>query len=442
MAGSALGGAAQQIATPAMSRFMDPSQTGGATNVVRQPGGMAPAPTAATGGKGGGSAAYPAPQRETVNQVTGVGAPAGGFNINQAAAGGLQAAMQGTAAGMNYQPMQVGAASYRPATATSQGFQAAKAGSTGYNASTIAGAAPIRAQNVQAGQIASTNLGAYTNPYETQVVNTALGDLERSRQMQQNQLGAQASAARAFGGSRQGIAEAETNRAFAQQAANTAAQLRQAGYGQAQQLAGQDIATRMQAGLANQQAGLTAQGQTAANVLAAQQANQAARNQAGQFGAAAANQAALQNAANLQAARQFGAGAANTAALQNQAARNQASQFGASAQNAAMMANQAAGLQGAQQRLGAASQMGQLGQQAFNTSQAITNQQLQQGTLQQALQQQLIDAARGQYAGFTGAPAASLAAPLAALGVVPNQSTTTQSQQPGLFNYLSLPFML
>lgn len=378
MAGSAMGGAAQQIATPAMSRFMDPSQTGGATNVVRQPGGMAPAPAAATGGKGGGSAAYPAPQRETVNQVTGVGAPAGGFNINQAAAGGLQAAMQGTAAGMNYQPMQVGAASYRP--------------------SDVAGAAPIRAQNVQAGQIASTNLGAYTNPYETQVVNTALGDLERSRQMQQNQLGAQASAARAFGGSRQGIAEAETNRAFAQQAANTAAQLRQAGYGQAQQLAGQDIATRMQAGLANQQAGLTAQQATAGNMLQAQLANQAARNQAGQFGA--------------------------------------------SAQNAAMMANQAAGLQGAQQRLGAASQMGQLGQQAFNTSQAITNQQLQQGTLQQALQQQLIDAARNQYAGFTNAPTASLNAPLAALGATPNQSTTTTSQQPGLFNYLSLPFMI
>ena len=107
-----------------------------------------------------------------------------------------------------------------------------------------------------------------------------------------------------------------------------------------------------------------------------------------------------------------------------------------------MMANQAAGLQGAQQRLGAASQMGQLGQQAFNTSQAITNQQLQQGTLQQALQQQLIDAARGQYAGFTNAPTASLNAPLAALGATPQTSTTTQSQQPGLFNWLSLPFML
>jgi hypothetical protein len=61
--------------------------------------------------------------------------------------------------------------------------------------------------------------------------------------------------------------------------------------------------------------------------------------------------------------------------------------------------------------------------------------------MQQALQQTLIDAARQQYAGYTGAPQASLAAPLAALGVVPNQSTTTQSVQRGLFDYLTLPFM-
>jgi len=54
------------------------------------------------------------------------------------------------------------------------------------------------------------------------------------------------------------------------------------------------------------------------------------------------------------------------------------------------------------------------------------------------LQQALIDAARGQYAGFTGAPQQALALPLAALGATPNQSTTTQSKNPGLFDYLSL----
>jgi hypothetical protein len=212
--------------------------------------------------------------------------------------------------------------------------------------------------------------------------------------MQQNQLGAQASAAGAFGGSRQGIAEAETNRAFAEQAARTASGLRQSGYQQAQQLAGQDIATQMQAGLANQ----------------------AALNQAGQFGASAANQAALQN----------------------QAALNQQRQFGATQGMTAQQLNQGAGLQGAQFRLGAASQMGNLGQQAFNTSQAIQQQQMQQGLMQQGLMQQLIDAARGQYAGAIGAPQQSLGLPLAALGAAPAPQSTTETMKPGLLQYLQV----
>ena len=91
-----------------------------------------------------------------------------------------------------------------------------------------------------------------------------------------------------------------------------------------------------------------------------------------------------------------------------------------------------------QARLGAASQLGALGQQAFGTGQAIQQQQMQQGLMQQMLQQSLIDAARGQYAGYTGAPQAALAAPLAALGATPEQYTTTKSMQPGLFNYLQL----
>ena len=68
---------------------------------------------------------------------------------------------------------------------------------------------------MQAGQIASTDLGQYTNPFESQVVQNTLGDIERQRQMSLNQTGAKATAAGAFGGSRQGVMEAETNRAFA-----------------------------------------------------------------------------------------------------------------------------------------------------------------------------------------------------------------------------------
>jgi hypothetical protein len=139
-----------------------------------------------------------------------------------------------TAAGQAQQPFNIN-------QAVAQGVQAAgmtTAGGLGY----------------QAPQLATTSLQPYMNPYESQVVGQTLSDLERARQMQQNMLGAQATRAGAFGGSRQGIAEAETNRAFAEQAARTAGQLRAIGFGQAQQAAQQDIATQMAAQARQQQA--------------------------------------------------------------------------------------------------------------------------------------------------------------------------------------------
>ena len=270
------------------------------------------------------------------------GSASGGFNVNQAAASGLQGSMQGTQAEMGYQPMQVRATDYSAA------------------------------QMGPAGQVAGADLSAYTNPYESQVVQQSLTDLGGAQEKALNQMGAQATAARAFGGSRQGIAEAETRKSYADQAARMVSGLRQSGYQQAQQLAGQDIARQMQADAANQAA--------------------------------------------LNAQRMFGASQGMTA----------------------QQLNQGAGLQGAQFRLGAAGQMGNLGQQAFGTSQAIQQQQMQQGLMQQGLQQQLIDAARGQYAGYTGAPQQSLGLPLAALGATPVPQSTTNTMKPGLFNYLQL----
>lgn len=108
--------------------------------------------------------------------------------------------------------------------------------------------------------IASTDLTKYTNPYETQVVNQSLQDLERARQMQANQLGAQASQAGAFGGSRQAIMESELGRNYLDQAARTASGLRQAGFQNAQQLAGQDIGYGLQ-GSQNRQAAASTLGQ-------------------------------------------------------------------------------------------------------------------------------------------------------------------------------------
>ena len=202
----------------------------------------------------------------------------GGFNVNQASAGALQGAL-----GATQQAMQ----------------------------------GPL-------------NVGAYANPYTSEVIDRTQQDIARQQQMAQNQLGAQATAAKAFGGSRQGVAEGVMAGEYGRMAGDIAAQQRQANYSQA-----------LQAAMADRQA-----------------------------------------------------------------------------------------------RLGAASQLGGLGQQAFQTGQTIQQQQAQQGLLQQGIQQALIDAARQQYAGYTGAPMQALQAPLAALGQTTVPQSTTKSEDQGLFGLI------
>ena len=118
----------------------------------------------------------------------------GSYNVNQAAADGQQAAMGGTFAGMGYNGQDV---------------------------------------------------GQHMNPYTTGVIDAAQGDLERQRQMTMNQVGADATAAGAFGGSRHGIMEAETNRAFADAGAQMAAGLRHQGFTTAQDASRSNAALRL-----------------------------------------------------------------------------------------------------------------------------------------------------------------------------------------------------
>jgi hypothetical protein len=96
-------------------------------------------------------------------------------------------------------------------------------------------------------QTVAQAMEGYQNPYTQQVIDTTLADIERSRQVAQGQGAARAVAARAFGGSRQGVAEAETNRAALEQSARTAAQLRSAGFETAAGLGARDIAAAQQA---------------------------------------------------------------------------------------------------------------------------------------------------------------------------------------------------
>lgn len=88
------------------------------------------------------------------------------------------------------------------------------------------------------------NVQRYMSPYTQNVIDATMRDIGRERDVALNELGAAASAAGAFGGSRQGVAEAETRRAFAETAADTAARLREAGYTQAAAMAQADLAAR------------------------------------------------------------------------------------------------------------------------------------------------------------------------------------------------------
>lgn len=93
------------------------------------------------------------------------------------------------------------------------------------------------------------NLGMvqqYMNPYEQQVIQGTLGDIERVRQGQISQEGAQATAAKAFGGSRQGVTRSLVDEAALRNATNAVAQLRQTGFTQAQNLGLSQEALRQQ----------------------------------------------------------------------------------------------------------------------------------------------------------------------------------------------------
>jgi hypothetical protein len=134
------------------------------------------------------------------------------------------------------------------------------------------------------------SIGSYMNPYTAQVRANALGDLEAARQAAIQQTGERANAARAFGGSRQGVAEALTNQGFAKQAATLGTTLNEQAFNQAMAMQQADIGRRSAADIANQQAGL--QGAQLRLGGASQLGNLAAQQQALRLGGAQAVMAA------------------------------------------------------------------------------------------------------------------------------------------------------
>ena len=146
--------------------------------------------------------------------------------------------------------------------------------------------------------LARTNFDAYMSPYTQNVINRSLQTLGGAQEQALNKLSAQATAARAFGGSRQGVAEAGTREAYGKQAADLIAGLQEKAFTQALGSGQFDIGNVQQARALQSGQQMTAEtlGQQAREAAAAR--DQAAR--AGNM--AAANQFAQQQAQFEQAA--------------------------------------------------------------------------------------------------------------------------------------------
>jgi hypothetical protein len=93
-----------------------------------------------------------------------------------------------------------------------------------------------------------SGMGAYQNPFEQQVMTAFQNDLGRQTAMQQSANQARAALSGAFGGSRHGLVEAQTNEAAQRNLGQFSAGLRSQGFNTAAQLANQDIQNRMAAG--------------------------------------------------------------------------------------------------------------------------------------------------------------------------------------------------
>ena len=115
-----------------------------------------------------------------------------------------------------------------------------QAGLTGVGAPTAQQGIASTLSGIQAAQ-AGPNISQFYNPYQSYV----LDEINRQAQMQQNQIGAQAVQAGAFGGGREGVQRAELQRGTL----SALGQAQQQGFGQALQAAQQQQQLASQAGI-------------------------------------------------------------------------------------------------------------------------------------------------------------------------------------------------
>jgi hypothetical protein len=238
-----------------------------------------------------------------------------------------------------------------------------------------------------ASQVRSQNFGQqsaqdYMSPYQQNVTDFQKQEAVKDYSRQLPGMGAQASGAGAFGGTRHALVAAEGQRNLQNQLGGIQAAGSQNAYQNAQQQFNADQARRQQSQMANQQAGLTvgqqnlqSQLQTQAlgsgQSMQAQLANQGAYGQMQGLGMQqnlSANQQAMQNAAQR---AQYG--------LAGQQAGEQSRQFGANY-----------GLQNRQAALAASQNLGALGMQNYQQNMGIAQAQQLGGAQVQAQEQQAL----------------------------------------------------
>jgi hypothetical protein len=134
---------------------------------------------------------------------------------------------------------------------------AANSGNVGadqYNASTAGylGALSQTPMQVNAGQIANTNLQPYMDPYTQQVINATMPAMQQANALSQNQGANAANSANAFGGSRQGIQQGVAQAQGAMNIGQMIANLQNQNFAQAQAAATGDINRRLTADTTNQ----------------------------------------------------------------------------------------------------------------------------------------------------------------------------------------------
>lgn len=333
-----------------------------------------------------------------------------GFNQNQTQAQGL---LSGIATDPRYaattqQALDTtkGLLSANPNTnVTAQTVTPTPFNANGYDASLVTAPKPY-----DAAQLAGTDLSPYLSPYTDNVVNTTLSDLQHQRDQQQVTDNSAATAAHAFGGSRQSVLNANTTNDYLRNVASTTANLRQGAFQNAQQGARSDIG---------------------------------ARNAASQFNSTMAYNTGALNAGAQNAAGQFNAGARNTGGMFNAGQDLTAQQFNSGQSLTAQQSSIQNALAQAGYKLNAAGQL-----QALN--QADLQQSAQQGGILSAVgdaqQQQQQAELTNAYNAYTQGQQLTLAQQQLlnqALGIIPleqtntTDGTTTTKSNPGAMGIIS-----